>query len=205
MNGTPLGVRELQTKCGEIIRRVDRGERFTITFRNRPVADIVPLRRRRPVPFEEAVRLAGHGVPAPTGNARTSEENALTALIDTSVLDSDGWPGPLGHVIDAVAVEVSAITFGQLMHLALTADEESRVKRVATLAVVESSWDPLPVDGGVAREFGRLTAALQDTDTDLSGLDLFVAATASAHGIPVVTRHRGFEVLRPLGVHVIAV
>ncbi len=39
-------VRDLRNRGGEIIDRVEAGESFTVTRAGRPVADLVPLRRR---------------------------------------------------------------------------------------------------------------------------------------------------------------
>lgn len=40
--GTRVGAYEAKTKLPEILRRVESGERFTITNRGTPVAEIVP-------------------------------------------------------------------------------------------------------------------------------------------------------------------
>lgn len=53
---TEIGAFDAKTKLSEILRKVDQGERFTITVRGRAVADIVPSQlkdRRRVI---EAVR-----------------------------------------------------------------------------------------------------------------------------------------------------
>ena len=42
----------------EVLRRVEGGERLTVTVDRRPVAEIVPLRHRRPVPAAEALSIA---------------------------------------------------------------------------------------------------------------------------------------------------
>ncbi len=42
---TEIGSYEAKTKLPEILRRVERGESFTITNRGRAVADIVPSRQ----------------------------------------------------------------------------------------------------------------------------------------------------------------
>lgn len=57
MNDT-ISVRELRNTVSEVLRRVERGERLTVTVDRRPVAEIVPLRRRRTVPVEEARNIA---------------------------------------------------------------------------------------------------------------------------------------------------
>ncbi|MDE3074703.1 MAG: type II toxin-antitoxin system prevent-host-death family antitoxin, partial [Chloroflexota bacterium] len=47
-------VRELRNTVSAVLRRVELGERVTITVDRRPVAELVPLRRRRSVPVAEA-------------------------------------------------------------------------------------------------------------------------------------------------------
>jgi len=47
---TIIGTFEAKTKLSEILRKVEQGERFTITVRGRPVADLIPAQedeRRR--------------------------------------------------------------------------------------------------------------------------------------------------------------
>jgi prevent-host-death family protein len=40
---TEIGAFDAKTKLSEILRKVDQGERFTITVRGRPVANLVPV------------------------------------------------------------------------------------------------------------------------------------------------------------------
>ncbi|MHB1583076.1 MAG: type II toxin-antitoxin system VapC family toxin [Acidimicrobiales bacterium] len=58
---------------------------------------------------------------------------------------------------------------------------------MATLSAVESTWDPLPVDAEVARQFARLVAELRGRRRRVPILDALVAATAAVEEIPVVT------------------
>jgi prevent-host-death family protein len=39
---SPIGAFDAKTKLPELLRRVQRGQRFTITLRGKPVADLVP-------------------------------------------------------------------------------------------------------------------------------------------------------------------
>lgn len=48
-----ISQRELRNGSGEIMRRVERGESFTITRNGTPIARLIPLRRRVAVPKEE--------------------------------------------------------------------------------------------------------------------------------------------------------
>jgi prevent-host-death family protein len=52
---TEIGAFDAKTKLSEILRKVDQGERFTITVRGRAVADVVPTRARNQRAIDEAV------------------------------------------------------------------------------------------------------------------------------------------------------
>lgn len=56
--GPTISVRELRNTVSDVLRRVEDGERLTVTVDRRPVAEIVPLRRRRTVPAAEALAIA---------------------------------------------------------------------------------------------------------------------------------------------------
>jgi prevent-host-death family protein len=45
--GRDISQRELRNESGAIMRRVELGESFTVTSNGQPVAELVPLRRRR--------------------------------------------------------------------------------------------------------------------------------------------------------------
>ena len=53
---TEIGAFDAKTKLSEILRKVEQGERFTITLRGRAVADIVPSQLRNRQRAVEAVR-----------------------------------------------------------------------------------------------------------------------------------------------------
>ena len=53
---TEIGIFEAKTKLSEILRKVDQGERFTITVRGRAVADVVPTKARNQRAIDEAVK-----------------------------------------------------------------------------------------------------------------------------------------------------
>lgn len=53
-----VSVRELRNHVSEVLRRVEAGERLTVTVDRRPVAELTPLGRRRQVPVERANEIA---------------------------------------------------------------------------------------------------------------------------------------------------
>jgi len=65
---TEIGAFEAKTRLSELLRKVDQGERFTITLRGRVVAELVPpAPTRTPVPQDVIDRLMHpriHGISA---------------------------------------------------------------------------------------------------------------------------------------------
>lgn len=55
-NPTEIGAFEAKTRLSEILRKVEQGERFTITVRGRAVADLVPRNDAKRQRAAEAVR-----------------------------------------------------------------------------------------------------------------------------------------------------
>jgi prevent-host-death family protein len=52
---TEIGAFEAKAKLSEILRKVEQGERFTITVRGRAVADVVPTQSRSKSARSEAI------------------------------------------------------------------------------------------------------------------------------------------------------
>jgi predicted nucleic acid-binding protein len=107
----------------------------------------------------------------------------LRVLLDTSVLVGAESPGDLEGAISAASL--AELHFGVLVADA----EDERARRAQRLGVIEATFDPLPVDAAVAREWGRLAAAIVNRGGKprRRALDLVVAATATAHGVPLLT------------------
>ena len=64
--GSSISVRDLRNTVSEVLRRVEGGERLTVTVDRRPVAELVPIRRRRTAPAAAALAIAS-GHPADRG------------------------------------------------------------------------------------------------------------------------------------------
>jgi prevent-host-death family protein len=77
--GESVSVRELRNTVSEVLRRVERGEHVTVTVDRRPVAELVPLRRRRGVPVRDALALVGR-----QRTDRALLEDLRAALPDTT-------------------------------------------------------------------------------------------------------------------------
>jgi predicted nucleic acid-binding protein len=127
----------------------------------------------------------------------------MRALLDTSFFVATESGRPLGEMERVTETEVSVVTLAELTVGVLMANDDDRSARVATLSAVESTWDPLPIDAEVAREFARIVAALRAGGRRVPILDALVAATAMVEQIPVVTQDNDYEAIP--GVEVIRV
>ena len=104
-------------------------------------------------------------------------------LLDTSAIIGAGVPA-------GVEAAISVVTLAELHFGVLVAtDPDERARRAQRLGVVEATFDPLPVDAGVAREWGRLAAAVAERGGKprRRSIDLAIAATANVHGVPLLT------------------
>ncbi len=105
------------------------------------------------------------------------------ALLDTSVLIGSDDPGVLeGAISVASLVELH---FGLL----IASDADERGRRAQRLGAIEATFDPIPVDSAVAREWGRLAAAVAERGGQprRRAIDLAIAATAKVQRVPLVT------------------
>lgn len=90
-------------------------------------------------------------------------------------------------------VTVSALTMAELSagpHA--TADPEERGRRQDRLQRAEAAFDPLPFETDAARAYGRVFAAVMMNGRKARGaraVDLLIAATALAAGLPLYTRN----------------
>jgi predicted nucleic acid-binding protein len=120
----------------------------------------------------------------------------VRALLDTSVLI--GAAAPPGHVEGAISVaSITELHFGVLV----ARDEDERARRIARLVAVEATFDPLAIGVEVARVWGQLAAAVtrRGGDPRRRQIDLAVAATAVAEGVPLLTENvADFEIIADL-------
>ena len=111
-------------------------------------------------------------------------------LIDTSVIVDLERISP--SLLPA-EVAVSAISMAELAAGPHTTDDVTeRASRQDRLQRAESAFNPLPFDAGAARAYGRVYAAVASAGRKARGaraVDLLIAATALAAGIPLYTRN----------------
>ena len=97
--------------------------------------------------------------------------------------------------LDALPAEVAicAITLAELAagpHA--TPDTDERSRRQDRLQRTEAAFDPLPFTADAARAYGRVFAAIAASGRKPRGaraVDLLIAATALAEGLPIYTRN----------------
>lgn len=93
---------------------------------------------------------------------------------------------------------VSVVTVGELRAGVLAAmDGATRDQRLDTLTAA-LSLEPLPIDVPVANAWARLRLALREAGLRMPVNDSWIAATAMAHAIPVVTQDDDFPSLPEL-------
>lgn len=121
---------------------------------------------------------------------RVAEERRPHGLVDTSVVIELDRVAP-----DELPAEVAiaAVTLAELAagpHA--TDDPVERGRRQERLQRAEATFDPIPFDADAARAYGRLYAEVAARGRKARGrraLDLLIAATALAAGLPLYTRN----------------
>jgi predicted nucleic acid-binding protein len=117
------------------------------------------------------------------------------ALLDTSVLVAAENKRPLRAEALPKRAAISIVTVGELRAGILSApDIESRDRRLYTLERI-SGTAILSVDHRVAQVWAGMRAYLAASEERVSGNDLWIAATAAASGMPVVTQDDDFHAL----------
>lgn len=107
-----------------------------------------------------------------------------SVVIDLETLDASELP---------VEVAISSITLAELTagpHA--TTDAVERSRRQDRLQRAEATFDPLPFDTNAARAYGRVFASVTAAGRKARGaraVDLLIAATALAAGLPLYTRN----------------
>ncbi len=120
------------------------------------------------------------------------DTSVIIAQLEAPRLDAS----PLGALpLDALPDDaaISVATLAELHYGVLAAkNEEIRRIRLQRLGQVEATFLPLPIDAEVARAFARVahTVKMAGRQPRARVMDLWIAATALAHGIPLYTHDR---------------
>ncbi len=123
-------------------------------------------------------------------------------LVDTSVFIARETGRPLRRDVLPDRLLVSVITIGELRAGVLAApDLDTRDRRLGTLTLA-LAIDPLPIDDDVASQWARLRINLRDRGLRMPVNNSWIAATAMALHIPLVTQDEdyvdvpGLEIVR---------
>lgn len=126
-------------------------------------------------------------------------------LLDTSVfIAREERDLDTARIPDEVAVSV--VTYGELRAGVLAAtDLTVRSRRLSTLQTV-AELEPLPIDTAVADAWATLRLLLAEAGRRVNVNDTWIAATALAHDVPVVSQDADYEILAEISdLRVIAV
>jgi predicted nucleic acid-binding protein len=120
-----------------------------------------------------------------------AEQRHARGLVDTSVVIDLGQIEPADLPSE---IAISAVTLAELAagpHATTDADE--RARRQDRLQRTEATFESLPVDGSVARAYGRVYAAVAvgRKARGRRAFNLLIAATALAWELPLYTRNPG--------------
>jgi len=114
-------------------------------------------------------------------------------LLDTSVFIA----GESGRTLDGSLLPdegaISPVTVAEL-HVGVLAakDVDTRARRLATLEAV-ADVETLPIDNAVAGAWALLRIHLAAAGRRLNVNDLWIAATALSHDLPIITQDDDFE------------
>jgi toxin FitB len=110
------------------------------------------------------------------------------ALVDTSLVIAAAD----GDAVVPSEAAISVITLGELHAGVLRAsDAVEREERLTRLQLIRSSFDPIPIDEGVAEQYGRALAVARDEGRVQKATDLLIIGTAAATDHMLYTRDIG--------------
>jgi predicted nucleic acid-binding protein len=116
-------------------------------------------------------------------------------VLDTSVFIAIEQERPLRHEAIPESGAISVVTKAELRAGILAAtDIASRDRRLGTLDAV-ANIVVLPVDERVARAWAQMRAYLVAAERRVNINNMWIAATAAAHEIPVLTQDGDFDAL----------
>jgi tRNA(fMet)-specific endonuclease VapC len=119
----------------------------------------------------------------------------VAVLIDTSVLVASGRGQlELERLIDPRnRYAISVVSAGELIHGVHRATGALAQARSAYVEGLLDAFTALPVDMLVARAYTQASAALAHAGTPVDANDLWIGATAIAHGLEVLALDGDFE------------
>ncbi len=127
-------------------------------------------------------------------------------LLDTSVFIAVESERAIDQLLLPDESVVCPVTIAELqVGVLAAADLEIRARRLATLESI-ADVEVVAIDADVAAQWSRLRVQLAQTGRRMNANDLWIAATAAANGLPIVTQDDDFGALDGVaGVEIIRV
>ncbi len=111
-----------------------------------------------------------------------------SVLIDTTLLiDRERGGERLERLVGERDRAISVITVSELLRGVHRARGATRVKRESFVEHLLSAFEPIPITEPVARVHSRVWAGLVAKGETIGAHDLWIAATALAHGLDLAT------------------
>lgn len=124
----------------------------------------------------------------------------IGAVADTSVFVAAESGRAMDLSVLPEIIRVSVITIGELRHGVLSAaDPTIRARRLGTLTRA-LSLEPIPVTDAIAESWARLRIELRSLGRSMPINDSWIAATAMALRIPIVTQDADYVTVPGLDV-----
>lgn len=119
----------------------------------------------------------------------------MAVLVDTSVLVA----GERGHlelerlVVPMEQYAMSVVTAAELLHGVHRATGRRAQRRSAYVEGLMAEFPLIPIDMPVARAFARASAELARAGAKLDANDMWIGATAIAHGLKILALDGDFD------------
>ncbi len=114
----------------------------------------------------------------------------MAVLIDTDLLiDLEQGDADLDHLLGEEERAISVITVSELLHGVHRARGAARAQRQAFVEHLLAELEAIPITQPVARIHAGIWSELAQRGEPIGAHDLWIAATALAHGLGLATRN----------------
>lgn len=195
--------RDLRNETASLIRRAQAGEDITVTVHGKPAAILTAYKQsrgqwvRRDEVLERLRRIRAAAGRSTTWqqDCQTGVPLAANGLLHTSVFHAIDQEHPLDFTRLPDHLATTVVTTAELNSAVL--QPGSMTQRAQRLAALDAVADmvALPADHHAALEWAKLRGHLDHTEQSMSSNDMWTAAIATAHMIPVVVGSDAFDPL----------
>ena len=114
----------------------------------------------------------------------------MAVLIDTDLLiDLEKGNAAIESLLGEEERAISVITVSELLHGVFRAQGATRARRQAFVEHLLAGLEAIPITELVARIHADIWSGLADRGETIGAHDLWIAATAIAHGLGIATRN----------------